>query len=147
PYAGQEKRAIKALSEQEISDYLNGRGMGTSKAAELNRYPGPRHVLDEAKKLGLSAAQSAETQQAYDAMAQNAMRIGKLIVDKEAELESLYAQQKATEENTARLVKELAHLQADFRLVHLNAHLAMRRILSNQEIEMYQQVRGYGSTK
>jgi hypothetical protein len=147
PYAGQEKRAIKALSEQEISDYVNGRGMGTSKVAELNRYPGPRHVLDEATKLGLSGDQLAKTQRIYDAMTHAATRIGKAIVHKESELEALYAQRKATAENTAQLVRELAILQADFRLAHLNAHLSMREILSKQQIEMYDQVRGYGGTK
>lgn len=42
PYVGQEYREIKALSTQEISDYMSGRGMGLAKAAELNGYPGPR---------------------------------------------------------------------------------------------------------
>ena len=36
PYAGQQTRTIKALSDQEVSDYVEGRGMGSSKAAELN---------------------------------------------------------------------------------------------------------------
>lgn len=146
PYVGQEKRAIKALSEQEISDYLNGRGIGTSKVAELNRYPGPRHVLDDAKKLGMSTEQLAKTQKIYDAMTSAATQIGKAIVHNEAELEGLYAHQKATEENTGQLVRKLANLQAEFRLTHLNAHLNMREILSKHQIEMYDQVRGYGST-
>ena len=38
PYAGQERRAIKALSEEEIRDLLEARGMGLAKAAELNSY-------------------------------------------------------------------------------------------------------------
>jgi hypothetical protein len=147
PYAGQEKRAIKALSEQEISDYLHGRGMGMSKAAELNRYPGPRHVLDAANQLGLSAEQLKKTQEIYDAMTHAAQRTGKAIVQKEAELEALYANRKATVENTARLVRELADLQAELRMTHLNAHLITHRILSRQQIEMYDQVRGYGGTK
>ena len=60
PYAGQQTRTIKALSEQEIADYLQGHGMGLSKVAELNHYPGPRHVLDKSEDLGLSAAQLAK---------------------------------------------------------------------------------------
>ena len=58
PYAGQEQRAIKALSPQEVDDYLQGRGMGTSKPAELNHYPGPKHVLDAAAALTLSETQT-----------------------------------------------------------------------------------------
>lgn len=46
PYAGQETREIKALSPDEVAAHLEGRGMGFAKAAELNHYPGPKHVLD-----------------------------------------------------------------------------------------------------
>ena len=51
PYAGQQTRAIKALSDDEIAAFLNGEGMGFAKAAELNGYPGPAHVLTLAQKL------------------------------------------------------------------------------------------------
>ena len=39
PYAGEETRAIKALSAQEVESLLGGKGMGFAKAAELNGYP------------------------------------------------------------------------------------------------------------
>ena len=51
PYAGQEQRSIKALSDREISDLTEARGMGLAKAAELNSYPGPLHVLELASAL------------------------------------------------------------------------------------------------
>jgi len=41
PYAGSENREIKALSTDEIASYLQGKGMGFAKAAELNHHPGP----------------------------------------------------------------------------------------------------------
>jgi hypothetical protein len=59
PYAGQEGRPIKALSETEMRDLAEGRGMGLAKAAELNSYPGPLHVLELADRLELSEAQRA----------------------------------------------------------------------------------------
>src|SRR4029079_2796548 len=43
PYAGQQARGVKALSDEEVSGYLAGAGMGFAKAAELNGYPGPMH--------------------------------------------------------------------------------------------------------
>lgn len=43
PYAGMERRPIKALSQQQIDDLRAGRGMGLALAAELNGYPGPSH--------------------------------------------------------------------------------------------------------
>jgi hypothetical protein len=45
PYADQQTRSIKSLSEEDIAALLNGEGMGMAKAAELNGYPGPKHVL------------------------------------------------------------------------------------------------------
>lgn len=51
PYAGQESREIKALSPDEIAALRKGDGMGFAKAAELNGYPGPRHVLDLAAEF------------------------------------------------------------------------------------------------
>lgn len=45
PYTGLQERPIKALSDQQIDDLREGRGMGLALPAELNGYPGPRHVL------------------------------------------------------------------------------------------------------
>ena len=46
PYAGQESRRIKSLSEQDIAELRAGRGWGLAKAAELNGMPGPAHLLE-----------------------------------------------------------------------------------------------------
>src|SRR5918996_6449920 len=59
PYAGQHERDIKALSAAEVEQYLAGAGMGYAKPAELNRHPGPAHVLELADRLGLSPEQRA----------------------------------------------------------------------------------------
>src|SRR6266700_6442137 len=61
PYAGQQHRTIKALSDQDIGDLLEGRGMGLAKAGELNSYPGPLHVLQLAEQLELSDPQRTAT--------------------------------------------------------------------------------------
>ena len=45
PYAGQQARAIKSLSDDDIASLRSGDGMGMAKAAELDSYPGPRDVL------------------------------------------------------------------------------------------------------
>jgi len=82
PYVGRGKGALKTLFEEEIQALLNSQGMGLAKAAGLNHYPGQRHVLDLATPLQLS-----ETQQIYDRMHQEAVRLGTLIVDKEQELD------------------------------------------------------------
>ena len=45
PYAGLERREVKALSDQQLADLRAGRGMSLALPAELNGYPGPVHVL------------------------------------------------------------------------------------------------------
>src|ERR1700731_1837605 len=76
PYAGQERRPIKALSETEMRDLAEGRGMGLAKAAELNSYPGPMHVLELADRLGLSEAQRAASEALIPPMRQKAVALG-----------------------------------------------------------------------
>jgi Spy/CpxP family protein refolding chaperone len=145
PYAGQQTRTIKALSDQEVSDYVEGRGMGSSKAAELNHYPGPAHVLADSSRLELTDRQKAETQSVFDAMSAVAQTSGAAIVTKEAELDALYASGQAAPGTIKELVTELARLQAEFRYAHLSAHLAMRTILTPEQIARYDEMRGYAA--
>ena len=58
PYAGEQSRSIKSLSQQDVADYMAGKGMGCAKAAELNGYPGPAHVLELADQLALTPSQT-----------------------------------------------------------------------------------------
>lgn len=143
-YAGQQQREIKALSASDIKMYLEGHGMGFGKAAELNHYPGPRHVLDLATQLKLSHEQYTKTQQAYDKMHAEAVRLGKLIIAKEKQLDSLYATQKISETQLRAIAGDLAKLQGELRFTHLNAHLEMKKILSPPQVMKYDELRGYG---
>ena len=143
PYAGQQTRSIKALSDQEIADYLQGQGMGLSKVAELNHYPGPRHVLDQAGDLGLSPAQLAKAREIWQAMNVKARALGETIVAKETVLERSFSSGVATPADTRAVLDELARLQADLRYTHLSAHLAMRSVLSADQIAKYDALRGY----
>src|SRR5579872_6516636 len=68
PYAGLQSREIKALSREEIAELRAGQGMGLALAAELNGYPGPRHVLDFANQLGLTDEQRMRILELFDAM-------------------------------------------------------------------------------
>ena len=67
-YSGQEKRSIKSLSKGEVEGYLTGKGMGLAKSAELNSYPGPKHVMELSQELSLSKSQLEETKIIYEEM-------------------------------------------------------------------------------
>jgi hypothetical protein len=143
PYAGQETRAVKALSAEEIQALLSGQGLGLAKAAELNHYPGPRHVLDLATPLQLSEPQRAETQGIYDRMHREAVRLGALLIDKERELEHRFATEAVDSQTLENLTKHIAQLQGDLRLAHLQAHVEMKGVLSREQIDTYSVLRGY----
>jgi Spy/CpxP family protein refolding chaperone len=145
PYAGQQTRTIKALSDREVTDYVEGRGMGSSKAAELNHYPGPAHVLADSSRLELTDKQKTETKTVFEAMDAVAKRSGAAIVARETELDALYASGRATPAALKELVTELGRLQAEFRYSHLSAHLAMRTILTPEQIARYDEMRGYAA--
>jgi Spy/CpxP family protein refolding chaperone len=146
PYAGQEARAIKALSTEEVQQYLTGAGMGFAKAAELNQYPGPKHVLELAEKLSLSEEQLAQAQAIRAAMAKEAVRLGKLLLAQEASLDRLFAEAVIDEPQLEKLVGEIAVLRGQVRAAHLRAHLEMRRVMTPHQIHRYQELRGYGTS-
>jgi Spy/CpxP family protein refolding chaperone len=119
--------------------------MGLAKAAELNHYPGPKHVLDLADELELTDAQRAEAQAAREAMRSEAIPLGNQVVAKEATLDALFADGRATPSTVRALLREIAVIKADLRFAHLNAHLTMRDILTEQQIRRYDVLRGYAS--
>lgn len=143
PYAGQEQHDIKALSPKEIEDYFNGAGMGFAKAAELNSYPGPKHVLELGEKLQLTGEQTKKTKELFQTMKQEAVRLGKAIVHQEKMLDKLFADKtietRALQEQTGQIAK----LQGELRAVHLSAHLAMKKLLTTEQIRQYDELRGY----
>jgi Spy/CpxP family protein refolding chaperone len=144
PYAGQETREIKALSGEEMAQYLAGEGMGFALAAELNHYPGPRHVLDLAATLELSAEQLAAVRRIRDAMQADARRLGVWIVARERRLDRAFASGTIDEATLRARTEEIARLQGELRYVHLRAHLAVQRLLAEGQVRRYDTARGYG---
>jgi len=143
PYAGQQAREIKSLAPDEIADLEAGRGMGFAKAAELNHYPGPAHILELRDKLALTPQQAASVQAAFDRMSEAAKPLGAALLDRERALDRGFAGGAMTEDALARETTAIGVLQGRLRAVHLGAHLEMRRILTAPQIAQYDALRGY----
>lgn len=143
PYAGDVTRPIKALSGAEIDAYLTGAGMGLARAAELNHYPGPRHVLDLADSLDLSAEQREQTRAIFDAMQAQAISLGRELVARERSLDSLFAAGTIDENTLHGALRAIGERQAELRFVHLRAHLQTKALLTPQQIRHYDRLRGY----
>jgi len=144
PYAGQQQREIKSLSTREIAGYRQGKGMGFAKAAELNHYPGPRHVLDLAEQLALSERQRSDSQALFDAMQAEAMALGERLIEEEYRLDQLFASDRVNEHNLIEATRKIAALRGELRYTHLKTHLAQRALLSPHQLQRYDQLRGYG---
>jgi hypothetical protein len=147
PYAGQERREIKALSETDIDDLLAGRGMGLAKAAELNGHPGPAHVLELADRLGLDPGQRTATQALFNRMNAEARRLGSAIIDEERDLERGFAERRLGDGTLRKKLDMLAALQGELRYVHLRAHLEQIAILTPDQIARYGVLRGYAADR
>lgn len=143
PYAGQENREIKALSAEEVENYLAGKGMGFAKTAELNGYPGPSHVLSLANELELTTDQKQHTQALFHAMEEKAIALGRTLVQEEQALDKAFAEKIITPAMLEQALQRIAALQAQIRHTHLHAHLAQVQVLTSEQITRYAALRGY----
>lgn len=145
PYTGMEGRSIKALSSEQVEGYLKGEGMTLALPAELNGYPGPRHVLDMAEELALGEAQQAAVSEVFRSMQENAIELGRELVAAEGRLDSLFASGSIDEGSLEEAVLAAGMIQAKLRLVHLAAHLETTALMSSEQVAGYQHLRGYSS--
>lgn len=143
PYAGEEHRQIKSLSEQEIAALSRGEGMGFAKAAELNHYPGPKHVIELADKLDLTTEQQMNTAALYDRMRTEAIAVGERLIAAEAELDRQFAAGVIDRKSLQYQLELIGGLRSELRLVHLEAHLHQKKILSQRQVAQYVRLRGY----
>jgi hypothetical protein len=145
PYTEHAEREIKALSAEEIDRFLSGQGMGLALPAELNGYPGPKHVLELAAELGLTEEQRDAVSGVYDPMIRQAIDLGGKIVEAERRLDVLFAGAEATPEALRAALDHLATLQAALRYTHLHAHLETKALLTEAQVARYTHLRGYAA--
>jgi len=143
PYTDMLDREIKALSDADVEGLTGGMGMQMALAAELNGYPGPRHVLDMADMLALSDEQRTAVQAVFDRMQAEARAVGEKIVEAERTLDTAFADGTIDEERLTSLVGDIARAKGDLRIVHLAAHLHIRPILTDEQSAHYDRARGY----
>jgi hypothetical protein len=144
-YVGQEKRAIKSLSETDIEELKNGKGWGLAKAAELNGMPGPAHLLEMKAEIDLSANQVRAIENLYQKMKQEAIPLGLKLIELERELNNYFANRTITSELLGVLLERVAQVQKKLRYVHLITHLKTPDILRPEQIALYNKLRGYSS--
>ncbi len=143
PYAGLLGRGIKALSHEQVADLRAGRAMSLALPAELNGYPGPKHVLDLADKLAMTDQQRQETQRLVDEMQSQAVELGAGLIEAEAELDRLFRDKRATASLVDEAAAKVGVAQGRLRASHLKHHLTTTRLLSPEQVAKYNLARGY----
>ena len=119
--------------------------MGMAKAAELNGYPGPKHVLTLAHELKLTEAQHQQVQAIFEQMSTAARPLGMELIGRELLLDRLFAESEVTPDRLAIETAAIGTLEGSLRSVHLAAHLQTRALLNTDQVALYKQLRGYDS--
>ena len=143
PYAHRATAEGTVLTADEIAGLRAGEGMSQALPAELNGYPGPRHVLELADPLALTAEQRTQVEAVRAEMAEEAQRIGEDVIQAERRLADLFRNDGAGVEGVDRLTEELALLRGRLQAVHLRAHLETHALLRPEQVAAYQRERGY----
>jgi hypothetical protein len=143
PYAGLQQRPVKALSDEQIADLRAGRGMGLALPAELNGYPGPIHVLEQADALALTAEQRQRTRALHAAMKAEAVALGERLIAQEAALDRAFATRTITPQTLDETTAAIGATQAALRAAHLRYHLAQVEVLTPEQVRRYAELRGY----
>jgi Spy/CpxP family protein refolding chaperone len=145
PYVDLEGRGIKALSTDETRGLLGGEGMAQSLAAELNGYPGPRHVIELADRLDLTSEQRSRAAALEAEMKTAAVALGRAVLELEGELDRAFLSRGVDRATIDRLTTAIGAKRAALRAVHLHAHLAMAEALRPDQRTRYMTLRGYGA--
>jgi Spy/CpxP family protein refolding chaperone len=143
PYAGQQTRAVASLSDEDVQGFLDGRGMGLARSAELNGHPGPMHVLELAEELKLTPEQREAVKAAFDRMKAKAKALGEGYIKAEQAVDQAFKSGSADAAMVAARVAEANRLLGEVRLSHLQAHVEITPLLTPEQRARYAELRGY----
>jgi Spy/CpxP family protein refolding chaperone len=121
---------------------LKGLGMGLATIADVNNYPGPKHVISLKTELGLTRDQLKKTEALDKVVSSSAVAKGEEIVQAEEELYALFEAGTVSEKVLRSKLEQIGKLRSDLRFIHLQAHLRMKQILSPDQIKQYSEIRG-----
>ena len=142
-YVGQEHRTIRSLSPDDIDELKKGGGWGLAKAAELNGVPGPAHVLEMKDEIHLTDEQNNEIQKIYNEMKSEAVNLGEQLIRLEMELNNNFTNRTIDQSILEKSVQKIEKVRANLRVVHLSTHLQTLNIRTNEQIILYNNLRGY----
>lgn len=148
PYAVLRGTAATGLLPEEVEGLVSGKGMALALGAEVNGYPGPRHLLDaaDAGQLVLRPDQLATIERLYAQMLEEAQAKGKEILQAEAALAQRFRHGHIDDSSLRDALGQIGQSRAELRFIHLRTHLATRALLTADQISRYNAARGYDAS-
>jgi len=118
---------------------------GLAKTAELNGYPGPKHVLEafHADAFVLTDAQYERIDALFNEMLTEAQRLGQQLLAAELALEQAFQSGEINAEQLSTLTATAAVAQGALRAHHLSYHLETYAVLTSDQVDAYNRLRGY----
>ena len=120
-----------------------GQGFGMALAADRNGYPGPKHILELKEPLKLTPQQETAVTELMAGMKEKALARGREILAAEERLEEMFRAGRSEAELREETYR-IATLRAQLRWVHLETHVAARKLLTAEQLATYQQKRHGG---
>ena len=133
PYAGEESRAVKSLSAEDVAELRRGGGWGLAKAAELNGMPGRFHLLEHTDEIPLTREQVSAITAIYERMREAAIAEGEYIIAGERALEDAFRAATLPEKSLRNILAEIARSRTRLRFIHLSAHLETPALLTHEQ--------------
>nr|WP_295888711.1 hypothetical protein [uncultured Devosia sp.] len=132
----------KSYSADDVEELLQGAGRGMAKPAELNGAPGPTHVLELAEELELRPEQRMQIEAIRLDMKTNAIAVGQKLIALELALDETFAAGEVEAEALLAALDQIANAERDLRYIHLLAHLSTPALLTADQIQRYDALRG-----
>lgn len=143
PYAGQQDRAITSLSAEDQKALANGEGWGLAKPAELNGVPGPAHLLELAKEIGLSSEQVEKVQKLFKDMKAQAIALGNEYMAAEKAIDDYFRSGSFSDRELRQRVDQAEQALANLRFLHLSYHHRTLEVITPEQVKQYNELRGY----
>ena len=141
-------RRIEAFQREIDAVLADGRGAGLAFAADQNGYPGPLHVLELTRELGITAEQEVRMRGLFETMLRDARARAGRLAAAEARLARLFADRAADEVTVRAAVQDAEAARREVRLVHLLTHLHTHDVLTETQRQKYHELRwGSGPTR
>ena len=93
--------------------------------------------------IELDPQQLTATKTLYEEMRRSAVALGEELLLAESRLDHAFEKGSISPQSLETVLLEIGRLRAQLRYVHLQAHLRQKQLLSSEQIQIYDAVRGY----